>query len=95
MRYLPVFRAYHKRLLEELHGDGVMYIELRMSFQKLYDLSGKRYSPLAMAKDLKRIVDEFKRQNPEFLGVKTIYSAHRNVDTSTVLEELNTFLKLQ
>lgn len=95
MKYLPFFRAYHKRLLEELYDDGVMYIELRMSFQKLYDLTGKIYSPLAMAKDLKKIVNEFKIKNPGFLGVKTIYSAHRNVDNTTVLEELRTFLKLQ
>lgn len=93
--YLPFFRAYHIRLLEELFEDGVMYIELRMSFQKLYDLSGKIYSPLAMAKFLKNIVEDFRRNNADFLGVKTIFSTHRNVDKSTVSEELGIFLKLQ
>lgn len=95
IRYLPIFREYHKRLLEELYEDGVMYIELRMSFQKMYDLSGNIYSPLAMAKHLKQIVEEFKKKNSGFLGVKTIFSTQRNVSKHTVLEELKRFLRLQ
>ncbi|KAL5282665.1 CECR1.2 family protein [Megaselia abdita] len=94
IRFLPIFRAYHIRLLEELYEDGIMYIEMRMSFQKLYDLFGNIYSPLAIAKDLKRIVEEFKIKNAGFLGLKTIFSTHRNTDKSTVLKELDTFLKL-
>lgn len=95
IRYLPTFRAYHIQILEELYEDGVMYIEMRMNFQKLYDLSGKIYSPLAVAKNLKRIVEEFKTKNKGFLGVKTIFSTHRNIDKSAVLEEFQVFLRLQ
>lgn len=28
--YTPTFIAYHRRLLEELYEDNVMYVELRM-----------------------------------------------------------------
>ena len=27
--YLPTFKAYHRRLLEELYEDNVMYLEMR------------------------------------------------------------------
>lgn len=31
IKYLPVFIDYHWKLLEELHDDNVMYVEIRSS----------------------------------------------------------------
>lgn len=31
IKYMPVFKDYHWKLLEELHRDNVMYVEIRSS----------------------------------------------------------------
>lgn len=31
IKYMPVFKDYHWKLLEELHNDNVMYVEIRSS----------------------------------------------------------------
>lgn len=31
IKYMPVFKDYHWKLLEEMHNDNVMYVEIRTS----------------------------------------------------------------
>jgi adenosine deaminase CECR1 len=35
--YVPTFKAYHRRLLEELYEDNVMYLEMRTSLSEVKD----------------------------------------------------------
>uniref|UniRef100_A0A6E8VLK6 Adenosine deaminase n=1 Tax=Anopheles coluzzii TaxID=1518534 RepID=A0A6E8VLK6_ANOCL len=79
LQYKPFFEAYHWQLLHEFYNDRVYYIELRMSFAKVFDAAGREYGPPEVAYLLHRIVDDFRRQHPAFQGVKLILAKHRNM----------------
>ncbi|XP_017486551.1 PREDICTED: adenosine deaminase CECR1-like [Rhagoletis zephyria] len=94
LRYLPAFRAYSWRMLEEMYEDNVMYAELRMDFKELYDYSGRTFSPERTVHELLTIVEDFRRQYPSFMGVKAIFSTHRDVERSRVSEKFKKFKSL-
>jgi adenosine deaminase CECR1 len=33
LSYVPVYKAYHMQMLEELYNDGIIYVELRTSLK--------------------------------------------------------------
>ncbi|XP_055544118.1 adenosine deaminase 2 isoform X2 [Wyeomyia smithii] len=92
--YKPIFEAFHTRLLEEFYEDNVFYIELRMSLSKIYDASNRVYGEMEVAKIVQQLVDTFCSANPDFIGVKVIFSKHRGIDTGTAQDLLNSFVKL-
>lgn len=55
--FRPVFADYYYQLLQENYDDKVLYIELRVSLPKLYDLSGKIYTPKEVIAIIKSVVD--------------------------------------
>ncbi|XP_030371027.1 adenosine deaminase 2-like [Scaptodrosophila lebanonensis] len=82
--YLPVFRAYHWQLLEELYNDNVMYVEIRTSLKELYDASGRTFPKEQTVRELAAIDEKFRRLHPNFLGMKIINAVFR----ATSLEEI-------
>ncbi|XP_067632402.1 adenosine deaminase 2-like [Eurosta solidaginis] len=94
LRYLPVFRAYSWRMLEEMYEDKLMYAELRMEFKELYDYSGRTFPPESSLKELLSIVNDFRRQNPKFMGIKVIFTTRRDVESNKVIENFSHFKKL-
>ncbi|XP_053683560.1 adenosine deaminase 2-like [Sabethes cyaneus] len=92
--YKPFFEAFHTRLLEEFYEDGVFYIELRMSLSKLYDAGNRVYDEMEVAKIVQHLVNSFREANPDFIGVKIIFSKHRGIDTGTAQDLLKSFVKL-
>lgn len=119
LRYLPAFRAYTWRMLEELYEDNVMYAEVRMDFKEvstyihthkffaishflslsllgqLYDYSGRIFPPERSVPEILAIVEDFRRVHPNFLGIKVIFSTHRNVERTRVFENFEMFKTLQ
>ncbi|XP_020717826.1 adenosine deaminase 2-like [Ceratitis capitata] len=94
LSYIPAFRAYTRRMLEEMYEDNLMYAEVRMSFKELYDYSGRLFPPDRTVSELLVIVEDFRREYPKFLGIKTIYSTHRNVERPRVFQQFETFKQL-
>ncbi|XP_049303367.1 adenosine deaminase 2 [Bactrocera dorsalis] len=94
LRYLPAFRAYTWRMLEELYEDNVMYAEVRMDFKELYDYSGRIFPPERSVREVLTIVEDFRRVHPNFLGIKVIFSTHRNVERTRVFENFEMFKTL-
>ncbi|XP_055618268.1 adenosine deaminase 2-like [Toxorhynchites rutilus septentrionalis] len=92
--YKPFFEAFCSRMLQEFFEDNVFYIELRTTFSKLYDSSGKSYEDFEVAKILTNVVDTFKEAHPEFIGVKVIYSKHRETGNGTAYDLLMTYTNL-
>uniref|UniRef100_A0A182SNJ3 Adenosine deaminase n=1 Tax=Anopheles maculatus TaxID=74869 RepID=A0A182SNJ3_9DIPT len=90
LQYKPFFEAYHRRLLHEFYQDNVYYIELRMSFAKVYDADGREYGAPEVAYMLYHISNDFRRQNPAFHGLKLILAKHKNISDA----ELEKALKL-
>lgn len=91
--YRPFFEKYIYQLLLELYKDNVFYTELRGTFMPLYELNGTTYDPGDFLKILMDTVEEFKKDYPDFLGVKYIHSIYRGVDNSTLKTGLDELLK--
>ncbi|XP_050295454.1 adenosine deaminase 2-like [Anthonomus grandis grandis] len=95
--YKPLFQKFVYQLLKELYDDNVFYTELRGTFMPLYDLNGTTYDAKVFFETLMATVEDFKKDHPNFLGVKYIHSIYRGVDNSTLknaLEELIYFKSL-
>ncbi|KAI8780575.1 adenosine deaminase AGSA-like [Biomphalaria glabrata] len=86
--YVPVFKDYQYRLLEEFNADNVQYLELRTSLQGLYDLNVPEYDEEYALLLLKNITEDFMIQNPEFIGTKVIFCGGRYANSSVILENV-------
>ncbi|XP_051167914.1 adenosine deaminase 2-like isoform X2 [Leptopilina boulardi] len=95
MRYKPVFSDYYYQLLKENYDDKILYVELRVSLPKLYDLNGHIYTPKEVIVIMKNVVDRFIKDHPDFVGVKVIYSKQRRLTESQMDNFLNTFKEIK
>lgn len=93
--YKPFFEAFHTQLLQEFYEDNVLYIEFRMPLSKLYDSDGKTYNESEVAMIVTRLIEDFKQNQPEFIGAKVIFSKHRGVDSGTAQDLLKAYVKLK
>ncbi|XP_058798500.1 adenosine deaminase 2-like isoform X2 [Phymastichus coffea] len=73
----PVYEDHFYQGLLELYRDNVQYLELRSTLPTLYDLDGKKYGPVEVAKIYKNVTDRFVRDHPDFIGMKLIYAPLR------------------
>ncbi|KAL9898306.1 adenosine deaminase 2-like [Glossina fuscipes fuscipes] len=69
VHYLPAAKAFYWRLLEELYEDNVMYAELRVELFRNGRLDRER-----SILQLWEITEQFKKEHPDFLGVRLIYT---------------------
>uniref|UniRef100_A0A1I8NZC1 Adenosine deaminase n=1 Tax=Stomoxys calcitrans TaxID=35570 RepID=A0A1I8NZC1_STOCA len=91
--YLPAYRSYNWQMLQEMYDDNIMYAEVRMKFYELYDISGRIFPPERGIKELKEIIESFKKLHPDFLGIKIIISTNRNADVPQMRRHFKTFKK--
>ncbi|XP_051167234.1 adenosine deaminase 2-like isoform X2 [Leptopilina boulardi] len=95
MRYRPVYEDYYYQLLQENYDDKVLYVELRASLPKIYELNGKIYKPIEVVKIIKDVVDRFVEEHPDFVGVKIIYSKRRLISNEKLQKYLQTFQEIK
>ncbi|XP_014480254.1 PREDICTED: adenosine deaminase CECR1-like isoform X2 [Dinoponera quadriceps] len=88
--YRPVYEDQFYQALQEFYDDNVMYVELRSTLPKLYDLDGKTYGPLEVTKIHKDVAERFTNDHPDFIGVKLIYAPSRAVDAG----QLDNYLEI-
>ncbi|EDX13038.1 adenosine deaminase 2 [Drosophila simulans] len=93
-KYRPTYCAYHKRMLEELCEDNIIYAEIRASLSPLYDDNNRTLSTLEVANELERIVEEFKAKHHDFIGVKVIYAKRNRASEEEMLRRITTFKQL-
>ncbi|XP_034951979.1 adenosine deaminase 2-like [Chelonus insularis] len=89
LTYRPVHRDHFYQGLEELYEDNVLYLELRSTIPKLYDLNGTEYGPLETMKIYYQTTERFREEHEDFVGVKIIYSPHKNGLTEDVFKKIN------
>ncbi|XP_014238435.1 adenosine deaminase 2-like [Trichogramma pretiosum] len=94
LTYRPVFEDYFYQGLLEFYNDNIIYLELRTVLPTLYDLDGKQYGPIEVARIYKQVADRFCRDYPDFVGVKLIYAPLRNVQERQLEEFLSTAREL-
>lgn len=78
--YAPVWRDYYKQALVEAAADNVQYLEFRGLLPQLYDLDRSDYTQDENVQIYLEVLEEFKRDNPEFIGSKFVYAPLRMVD---------------
>ncbi|CAL1547030.1 unnamed protein product [Lymnaea stagnalis] len=93
--YVPVFRDYYRRTLEEFSADNVQYLELRAQLWGLYDLEGKVYDSEFGLNLLLNVTEEFKKVNPNFIGAKVIMCGIRNSNVSVIAENVKNAVALK
>lgn len=57
LTYKPVYEDQFYQALQEFYDDNIMYVELRSTLPTLYDLDGKEYGPLEVAKVHKDVAE--------------------------------------
>ncbi|XP_049879500.1 adenosine deaminase 2-like [Pectinophora gossypiella] len=72
--YKPVWEKYFYDSLKKFREDNVMYIEIRSVLPQLYDLEGNIYDIKDTAVSYKNVLDQFKKDYPDFFGAKLIYA---------------------
>ncbi|KAG4076714.1 hypothetical protein HA402_002001 [Bradysia odoriphaga] len=93
--YAPVFKDYYKQALKEMLQDGVQYLELRVLLPPVYDLDGKIYSFVERVQLYVDGLNEFKAENPDFIGSKFIFAPLKAVPEQTILEYIDIMTDLQ
>lgn len=77
INYEPVWRQYYYDSLKEFYDDQVHYLELRGVLPEVYDLTGKIYSPEEIVQIYVDETERFKKNYPNFIGVKFVYAPPR------------------
>ncbi|XP_013118640.1 adenosine deaminase 2 isoform X2 [Stomoxys calcitrans] len=93
-KYQPAFCNYHKRLLEELCEDNIIYAEIRASLSPLYGDNNRTFNSLEVATELEKIVESFKVKHPDFLGLKIIYAKRNKGTVDEMAQRIMTFKQL-
>ncbi|XP_055385063.1 adenosine deaminase 2-like [Condylostylus longicornis] len=94
IKFLPVFKAYHYRLLEEMYQDGIFYIEMRHTFSQGYDHKNS-LSAIEMTLELLNVVKDFKRTHPDFIDLRAIYQVKRRITIEELSQQISQFLTLR
>uniref|UniRef100_A0ABD2WI84 adenosine deaminase n=1 Tax=Trichogramma kaykai TaxID=54128 RepID=A0ABD2WI84_9HYME len=93
--YRPVFEKYLRGVLEEVYKDNIMFIEVRSGASQLYELDGRHLDTVKSAKVAFNIVKKFNGEHPDFLGMKIIYSPHRDPSPERLKEIVQTYKQLK
>ncbi|KAH9493092.1 hypothetical protein Btru_022781, partial [Bulinus truncatus] len=92
--YLPVYKDYQRRLLEEFRADNVQYLELRTSLSGLYDLDVPEYEAEYNLLVLKNLTEDFMKQYPDFIGSKVILCGGRYSNASVIFDAVKIAMDL-
>ncbi|XP_057656697.1 adenosine deaminase 2-like [Diorhabda carinulata] len=93
--YKPVFELFIYQLLNELYSDNVIYTELRGTFMPLYELNGKIYNSKEFMKIFINTVERFKKNFPDFVGVRYIHSVYRGLTIENLTLQLDELTELK
>ncbi|XP_061571196.1 adenosine deaminase 2-A-like [Cololabis saira] len=75
--HAPVLKDYFHQGLEELYADNVMYLEVRSSLCRTYELDGTIHDRIWTLKTFQQTTQNFIKDHPDFLGVRIIVSVNR------------------
>ncbi|XP_076285304.1 adenosine deaminase isoform X3 [Lasioglossum baleicum] len=93
--FKPVREEHFMMVLQQLYEDNVMYLEMRSTLPTLYDFDGTEYTPKDTVGIFKNVSERFKKDHPDFVGVKLIYAPQRFVNLEQAEEYIKTLKELQ
>ncbi|KOB78871.1 Adenosine deaminase related growth factor [Operophtera brumata] len=78
LSFRPVFEQYIYDTLKKFREDNIMYMEVRTALINLYELDGTTHDTIETAKSCLKILNRFKKDYPDFEGVKLIYARSKS-----------------
>lgn len=92
--YRPFFKEYYLKGFQDLIKDKIQHVEIRFIFEELYDFQHGKYPLKTSVTDLRDIVKEINKTNPQF-SLKLIYSSFKFFDQKQVDQQLETAFGLK
>mgnify|MGYP005983757957 FL=1 len=93
--YRQFLHDYLYQVLQEFNDDNVKYLEIRGGFGETFDSNNTIYGPLDTAQLYIDTQQEFRQQNPDFAGIRIIYSKSRRVSTDTMDTYISNYFDLR
>lgn len=87
--YRPVREKFFYESLKRFYNDNVMYIEIRSGLHSLYELDGSQHESMYMVKLYEYITKKFKKDYPDFIGIKLIVTKHRGGNIEQIRQALD------
>nr|CAD7263119.1 unnamed protein product [Timema shepardi] len=83
-RWRVAFEMYYNQVLKEFYEDNVMYLEIRGTIPKIYDLDGTIMHWKDFLTLMSQLNKQFSALHPDFLGTKLIISPSRTINDSVM-----------
>ncbi|XP_050679733.1 adenosine deaminase 2-like [Leptidea sinapis] len=84
--YRPVREKFFLEALNEFYSDNIMYIEIRSGLSRLYELDGRVHNQTYWPYLMQRVANQFKKEHPDFIGIKLILTRSRLRSVNETLE---------
>ncbi|XP_011299062.1 adenosine deaminase CECR1-A-like isoform X2 [Fopius arisanus] len=95
LNYRPLAEDHFYQGLLEFYEDNVMYMEVRSGLSNLYDLNGRIYNTIETAGIFQEVANRFKREHPDFIGAKIIYSKSKRMGKAKLKSFLDEAIELK
>ncbi|CAJ1057214.1 adenosine deaminase 2-A [Xyrichtys novacula] len=93
--YAPVFRDYYYEGLTQFYKDNIMYLELRALLPEIYELDGSTHDIRWTLKTYQDVTKQFTAEHPDFFGARVIFTVHRGVNLTRMVEVVKEAIQLQ
>ncbi|KPJ11598.1 Adenosine deaminase CECR1 [Papilio machaon] len=93
--YRPLTEKFFYEALNEFYKDNIQYIEIRSGLKSLYELNGTVHDKLYMPRLYREVAERFKRDHPDFVGVKLIVTRHRLKTDEEIRKTINLAMQVK
>lgn len=100
INYEPVFRAFLRRLMQQLYADGIKWVEIRRTYTSRFYLEGSE-KPTDNFDEMFQMLDEevkkFKasEEGKGFWGIRMIWTSLRFLDTRMIIEDMDNCIAMK
>jgi len=100
LRYEPIFRAFIRDMLTQLHEDGVRWVDIRSDFRSPFTRTGKTEPEEGHEATMAVLTEEIEafKNSPEgrgFWGARVIWTALRFTPTRTIVEDMKECIRMK
>ncbi|KAG8217611.1 Metallo-dependent hydrolase [Butyriboletus roseoflavus] len=96
--HFPIWGEYIRQFLQETFEDGVSYVEARINFSPKFMIGadGEENVPhVDWLRTFNLVVNQFKKEHPDFFGAKIIYTVIRDCDGDTLRDHLEDCIRMK